>query len=142
MARYARKLSVVGFALAAWYVYVLGSALWQSRSEHSDVPDLLAFSVLLGAIALPSGAALLLRRLAAQGPQRAAVRWLVRFWIILSICSVGWIIFVLWTIASSAHFYAYLATISSLVSIAFALASAVFLLGVLPPLWSLSRRPW
>ena len=28
MVRYARRLAAVGFALAAWYVYVLGSLLW------------------------------------------------------------------------------------------------------------------
>ena len=56
MTRYARKLSAVGFALAAWYVYVLGSVGWQSWDGHGfgEFPGLpLAF--FLGAIALPSG---------------------------------------------------------------------------------------
>ena len=141
MARYARKLSVVGFALAAWYAYLLGSALWRSRSEHSDGPDLLSFSVLLGAIALPSGAALLLRRLAAQGPQRVAVRWLARLWIALGLCGAVGFLLSLWMIATSGLVYAYLASASNAFALAVALASAAFLLATLPPLWVLSKRP-
>ena len=142
MARYARKLSVVGFALAAWYVYVLGSVLWQSWDGHGfgEFPGLpLAF--FLGAIALPLGAAVLMRRIAAPGPASFSVRWLARLWLAFGLCGAGGYSWGLWTIANSGYFYAYVASVSHIVSLAFTLASPVFALAMLPPLWALSRRP-
>ena len=141
MARYARKLSIVGFALAVWYVYVLGSSLWQSRVGHSEVPDLFSLAALLGAIALPSGAAVLLRRLATPGPKRAAVRWLAQLWIALGLCGTVGFLLSLWTIATSGLVYAYLVSVSGAFSLAIILACAMFFLAILPPLWVLSRRP-
>ena len=143
MARYARKLSVVGFALAAWYVYVLGSLLWQSRDGHglAEYPGLLSLVFILGAIPLPLGAAFLLRRLAAPGPASSSVRWLARLWFAIGLCGAGGYSWGLWTIATASNFYAYLASFLLMVSLAFNLASVIFFLAILPPLWVLSRRP-
>ena len=142
MTRYARKLSVVGFALTAWYVYLLGSALWQSWDGHGFGDFLgLPLAFVLGAIALPLGAAVLLRRLAAPGPASFAVRWLARLWLAFGLCGAVGYSWSLWTIASGGHFYLYLESVLNVVSLAFILAGAVFALATLPPLWSLSRRP-
>ena len=143
MARYARKLSVVGFALAAWYVYVLGSLLWQSWARHglAEYPGLLPLVFILGAISLPLGAAVLLRRLAAPGPASSPVRWLARLWFAFGLCGAGGYSWGFWTIATASTFYAYLASVQAVVYLAFNLASAIFFLAILPPLWSLPRRP-
>ena len=143
MVRYARRLAAVGFALAAWYVYVLGSLLWQSRDGHglAEYPGLLSLVFILGATPLPLGAAFLLRRLAAPSPASPSVRWLARLWFAFGLCGAGGYLFGLWTIATASNFYAYLASVQAVVSLVFNLASAIFFLAILPPLWSLPRRP-
>ena len=146
MARYARKLSLVGFALAAWYVYVLVWSLWQSwdferRHGFGDFPSLEAIAFGLVAITLPLGAAVLLRRLAAPGPASFSVRWQARLWFVLALCGAGWASFGLWSISSSSNFYAYLASFLHIASLALILVNVVYFLAIMPPLWSLPRRP-
>ena len=75
------------------------------------------------------------------GPVGGVVRRLALLWVILGICLAGWIMFALWTIVSSSHFYAYRADLSTVLSLSILLATAVFALGSVPPLWSLSKRP-
>ena len=57
------------------------------------------------------------------------------------LCGAGGYSWGLWSIASGGHFYAYLESVLNVVSLVFTLASAVFFLAMLPPLWSLPRRP-
>ena len=74
MARYARKLSVVGFALAAWYGYSRGRSHWNEwafQQQHGlgAFPDPLSLAVGLAVFVLTIGFVVLLRRLAAPGPR-------------------------------------------------------------------------
>ena len=143
MERYANWLSVVGFALAAWYVYVVGSLFWQGWDKPSltEYPGLLPLVFILGAIPLPLGAAVLLRRLAAPGPASSPVRWLARLWFVFALCGAVGYLLGLWTVISSISFHAYLDSVVSVISLLFNLASAIFFLAMLPPLWVLSGRP-
>ena len=135
MASYARGLSVVGFILTAWAVYGLAQGIVWHPDNWRDICLSLLHILLLG---VPS---LLLLRTGVPGPVGGVVRRLALLWVILGICLAGWIMFAIWTIVSSSHFYAYRADLSTVLSLSILLATAVFALGSVPPLWSLSKRP-
>ena len=85
MARYARSLSVLGFILMAWSVYKL---VYFYGFVGLRPPWIINILTILGFLHLV-GALVLLRRLARPAPAGNVVRRLARFWIILSLCSLG-----------------------------------------------------
>ena len=142
---YAKKLSLLGFALAAWSIYSLIRSLWYSwefRQRHGfgDFPELLSTSLVTVAFFLAVGAAILLRRLASTDPVEGIVRGLARLWIVLGICSLGWTVFVYWDITQSPRWHLHLfGSVISQVAVGVSLVRAAFTIGSIPPLWVLSR---
>ena len=148
MERYARRLSAVGFALAAWYGYSLGRSHWNEwafQQQHGlgEFPDPLSLAVGLAVIVLTIGFVVLLRRLAAPNPKRVTVRWLARLWVALGVCATGWFAFAVWTIGTATQPppSVYFSSVASAISVAASFAHVIFILAALPPLWVLSRPP-
>ena len=146
MVRYARKLSVVGFALAAWYGYSRGRAYWDEwafQQQRGEFPDPLTLAVGLAVFVLTVGFVVLLHRLAAPGPKRVTVRWLARLWVALGVCVTGGFAFVVWGIGTATQPppSVYFSSVAHVISVAVSFAHVIFILAALPPLWVLSRRP-
>ena len=140
MARYARSLSVLGFILMAWSVYKL---VYFYGFVGLRPPWIVNILTILGFLHLV-GALVLLRRLARPAPAGNVVRRLARFWIILSLCSLGLAFWGYWQMATDPYFLKALVSnlnLNNVLSILCALTGLVFKIGLLPPLWVLSRQP-
>ena len=140
MARYARSLSVLGFILMAWSVCQL---VYFYTFVGLRPPWIVNILTMLGFLHL-AGALVLLRRLARPAPAGNVVRRLARFWIILSLCSLGLAFWVYWQMDTGPYFFEALVSnlnLNNVLSILRALTGLVFTIGLLPPLWVLSRQP-
>ena len=139
MASYARKLSILGFILMAWPVYNL---VYVYGFVGLRPPWVLVSLSLLGLLRL-GVASVLLRRLARPAPAGKVVRGLALFFVILSLCSLGFSFWIYWQIYSNPYFFkAYFPNLNlnNVLTLLSQLAGLVFLIGSLPPLWVLSRQ--
>ena len=147
MERYAKRLSVIGFILAAWVVYQMIWGLWQIWNfdrlyGFDDFTDLLGTGLSLLRILQLGVASVLLRRLARPAPAGNVVRGLARFWVIFTLCMVGFFFWGFSELASHPHFPEFLvASLNNVLSALGILAILAFSLGSLPPLWALSKQP-
>ena len=143
MKRFAHRLSLVGFALAAWAAFWQTKITWTTleiaRQAELDFPWL-ALALTIFAILQLAGTAALLRLLAQPAMPGQPVRWLARFWAIFALCMVGFTLWVLWLLISNGHLL-FPDPFRGAWHLAERLAYAGFRLCSLPPLWVLSRRP-
>ena len=141
MARYASKLSILGFVLLAWSVYRLVHFF---GFVGVQLPWIWVSLSLLGFLRL-GVASFLLRRLAHPAPPGKVVRGLARVCVIPGLCLLGLSSWIYWQMFSNPGFLkVYFSNLNNVRSLVSQLAGLVFLIGSLPPLWVLSRqsRPW